>query len=153
MKPIISPIWFYLVNLASKVGDFAMALIIGGIILTVIFAIFLFIVETEGDFESEEERRRWYGYLKKGAITIIAAGVLYCAVPSETTCYKMMAAQVVTPDNIATVGKTGEDIINYIVESVKEITDSNDKKSESTDSNDEKSESNDDSNKNSESDK
>lgn len=134
MKPIISPIWFYLVNLASKVGDFAMALIIGGIILTVIFAIFLFIVETEGDFESEEERRRWYGYLKKGAITIIAAGVLYCAVPSETTCYKMMAAQVVTPDNIATVGKTSEDIINYIVESVKEITDS-DEDSESTDSN------------------
>lgn len=102
-----------------------MALIIGGIILTVFFAIFLLVVETEGDFESEEERRRWYGYLKKGIITIIAAGVLYCAIPSETTCYKMMAAQVVTPDNISTVGKTSEDIINYIVESVKEITDSN----------------------------
>ena len=130
MKPIISPIWFYLVNLFSKAGDFAMALIIGGIILTVLFAIFLLVVETEGDFESEEERKRWYGYLKKGIITIIAVGVLYCAVPSETTCYKMMAAQVVTPDNIATVGKTGEDIINYIVESVKEITDSN-KNSES----------------------
>lgn len=151
MKPIISPIWFYLVNLASKVGDFAMALIIGGVILIAILAVFLLVVETEGDFESEEERRRWYGYLKKGIITIIAAGVLYCAVPSETTCYKMMAAQVVTPDNIATVGKTGEDIINYIVESVKEITDS-DKNSESTDLNDKKSESTD-SDKNSESDK
>lgn len=125
MKSIISPIWFYLVNLFSKVGDFAMVLFIGGIILTVIFAIFLLVVETEGDFESEEERRRWYGYLKKGIITIIAAGIIYCAIPSETTCYKMMAAQVVTPDNISTVGKTSEDIINYIVESVKEITDSN----------------------------
>lgn len=130
MKPIISPIWFYLVNLFSKVGDFAMALIIGGIILIILFAICLFIVESEGDFESEEERRRCYGYLKKGIITIIAVGVLYCAVPSETTCYKMMAAQVVTSDNIATAGKAGEDIINYIVESVKEITDSN-KNSES----------------------
>lgn len=125
MKSIISPIWFYLVNLFSKVGDFAMVLFIGGIILTVIFAIFLLVVETECDFESEEERRRWYGYLKKGIITIIAAGIIYCAIPSETTCYKMMAAQVVTPDNISTVGKTSEDIINYIVESVKEITDSN----------------------------
>lgn len=125
MKPIISPIWFYLVNLFSKVGDFAMALIIGGIILTVLFAIFLLVVGTEGDFESEEERKRWYGYLKKGIIAIIATGVLYCAVPSETTCYKMMAAQIVTPDNISTAGKTSEDIINYIVESVKEITDSN----------------------------
>ena len=140
MKPIISPIWFYLVNLFSKVGDFAMALIIGGIILAGILTILLLCIETEGDFESEEERRRWYGYLKKGIITIIAAGVLYCSVPSETTCYKIMAAQVVTPDNIATVGKTGEDIINYIVESVKEITDSN-KNSESTDLNDKKSES------------
>lgn len=130
MKPIISPIWFYLVNLFSKVGDFAMALIIGGIILIILFAICLFIVESEGDFESEEERRRCYGYLKKGIITIIAVGVLYCAVPSETTCYKMMAAQVVTSDNIATAGKADEDIINYIVESVKEITDSN-KNSES----------------------
>ena len=45
----------------------------------------------------------------------------------------------------------GEDIINYIVESVKEITDS-DKNSESTDLNDKKSESTD-SDKNSESDK
>lgn len=125
MKPIISPIWFYLVNLFSKVGDFAMALIIGGIILTGIFTIFILIVETEGDFESDEERRKSYGYLKKCIITLIAAVVLYCAVPSETTCYRMMAAQVVTPDNISTVGKTSEDIINYIVESVKEITDSN----------------------------
>lgn len=125
MKPIINPIWFYLVNLFSKVGDFAIALIIGGIILTVIFTIFLFIVETEGYFESEEERRRCYGYLKKCIITIIAVGIMYCAIPSETTCYKIMAAQVVTPDNISTVGKTSEDIINYIVESVKEITDSN----------------------------
>lgn len=53
-----------------------------------------------------------------------------------------MAAQVVTPDNISAVGKTSEDIINYIVESVKEITDS-DKNSESTDLNDKKSESTD----------
>lgn len=36
-----------------------------------------------------------------------------------------------TPDNISAVGKTNEDIINYIVESVKEITDSNNEKSES----------------------
>lgn len=134
MKPIISPIWFYFVSLADKIGSLAVTLIIGGIIFSAILAIFLLVVEAEGDFESEEERRRWYGYLKKGIITIIAAGVLYCAVPSETTCYKMMAAQVVTPDNIATVGKTGEDIINYIVESVKEITDSNED-SEFTDSN------------------
>lgn len=151
MKPVISPIWFYLVNLFSKVGDFAMALIIGGIILAGILTLMIIIIETEGDFESEKERRRWYSCLKKIVITVIAVGVLYCVAPSETTCYEMMAAQVVTPNNISAVGKTSEDIINYIVESVKEITDSN-KNSESTDLNDKKSESTD-SDKNSESDK
>lgn len=151
MKPIISPIWFYLVNLFSKVGDFAMALIIGGIILAGILTLMIIIIETEGDFESEKERRRWYSCLKKIVITVIATGVLYCVAPSETTCYEMMAAQAVTPDNISAVGKTSEDIINYIVESVKEITDSN-KNSESTDLNDKKSESTD-SDENSESDK
>ena len=125
MKPIISPIWFYIVNLFNKVGYFVIALIIGGIILTGIVTILILVIETEGDFESEEQKRRWYSYLKKGNITIIAAGVLYCAIPSETTCYEMIAAQVVTSDNISAVGKTSEDIINYIVESVKEITDSN----------------------------
>lgn len=125
MKPIISPIQFYLVNLFSKVEILTEALIALGVILSVIFAIVVISVELNGEFVNEEERKKWYGYLKKSIITAIIAGIMYCAIPSESTCYKMMAAQVVTPDNISTVGKTSEDIINYIVESVKEITDSN----------------------------
>ena len=125
MKPIISPIWFYLFNLFSKIELFTEVLIAIGVILTVILAIILIAVEVDGGFVSEEERKKWYGYLKKSIITAIIAGIMYCAIPSESTCYKMMAAQVVTPNNISTVGKTSEDIINYIVEGVKEITDSN----------------------------
>lgn len=125
MKPIISPIWFYLFNLFSKIELFTEVLIAIGVILTVILAIILIAVEVDGEFVSEEERKKWYGYLKKSIITAIIAGIMYCAIPSESTCYKMMAAQVVTPNNISTVGKTSEDIINYIVEGVKEITDSN----------------------------
>lgn len=125
MKPIISPIWFYLVNLFSKVEILTEALIALGVILTIIFAIIVIAVEVDCEFVSEEERKKWYGYIKKSIIIAIIAGIMYCAIPSEATCYKMMAAQVVTPDNISTVGKTSEDIINYIVESVKEITDSN----------------------------
>lgn len=125
MKPIISPIWFYLVNLFNKAETLTKALIAFGVILSIIFAIVVITVELNGEFASEEERKKWYGYLKKSIITAIIAGIMYCAIPSEATCYKMIAAQVVTPDNISTVGKTSEDIINYIVESVKEITDSN----------------------------
>ena len=125
MKPIISPIWFYLINLFNKVEILIITLIIFGVIITIILGAILIAVEVDGEFVSEEERKKWYGYLKKSIITAIIAGIIYCAIPSETIYYKMMAAQVVTPDNISTVGKTSEDIINYIVESVKEITDSN----------------------------
>ena len=38
--------------------------------------------------------------------------------PSKETSYKILAASMVTPNNIAAVGETAEDIIDYIVESV-----------------------------------
>lgn len=65
MKPIISPIWFYLFNLFSKIELFTEVLIAIGVILTVILAIILIAVEVDGEFVSEEERKKWYGYLKK----------------------------------------------------------------------------------------
>ena len=65
MKPIISPIWFYLVNLFSKVEILTEALITLGVILTVILAIIIISVEVDCGFVSEKERKKWYGYLKK----------------------------------------------------------------------------------------
>ena len=47
MKPIISPIWFYFVSLADKIGSLAVTLIIGGIIFSAILVIFLLVVEAD----------------------------------------------------------------------------------------------------------
>ena len=46
--------------------------------------------------------------------------------PSEKACYQMIAATIVTPDNITTVGNTATDIVDYIVDSVAQITDDED---------------------------
>lgn len=82
MKPIISPIWFYLINLFNKVEILTITLIIFGVIITIILGAILIAVEVDGEFVSEEERKKWYGYLKKSIITVIIAGIMYCAIPS-----------------------------------------------------------------------
>ena len=48
------------------------------------------------------------------------------ALPSESTCYKMMAAEIVTPDNIEAAGNTAQNIIDYIIESIDKIIESAD---------------------------
>lgn len=58
MKPIISPIWFYLVNLFNKVEILTEALITLGIILAVILAIVVISVEVDCGFASEKERKK-----------------------------------------------------------------------------------------------
>lgn len=65
MKPIISPIWFYLVNLFNKVEILTEALIALGIILTVILAIVIISTEVDGEFASEEERKNGMVVLKR----------------------------------------------------------------------------------------
>lgn len=44
--------------------------------------------------------------------------VVAMLLPSKEASYKMLVASMVTPNNIATIGETTEDIIDYIVESV-----------------------------------
>lgn len=84
MKPVISPIWFYLVNLFSKVGDFAMALIIGGIILAGILTLMIIIIETEGDFESEEDG------------IVVLKKLLLLSLPQEFCIVRLLQKQLVT---------------------------------------------------------
>ena len=56
--------------------------------------------------------------LKTATITLIASMLICIFTPSEDTCYKMMAASIVTPNNIETVKdeaiKTIEEIADIL---------------------------------------
>lgn len=125
MKPIINPLWFYLINLFNNLSVIFIIIIGISAILGIVLAVIIIYEEVDTGFCSKDEKQKWYKYCKKSITIGIIIGAMFCITPTETTCYKMMAAQIVTPNNISTIGKTSEDIINYIVESVKEITDSN----------------------------
>lgn len=105
MNPIISPLYFYLIFLGESLG---FPIILCGMGLLVVAAMIAFengITKT----------------VKKLFIFGILCFTLESLIPNESTCYKMMAASMVTPNNIEAVGTTAESVVDYIVESVDKL--------------------------------
>ena len=115
MNPIINPLWFYLISVGgSLITLFAF---IGGLFLTVAIIVGVTggMMYADGD---EDTGCKMLKYMKKYAIMGMLVLALMAIIPSEKTCYKMIAATIVTPNNIEIVGETATDIIDYIIESV-----------------------------------
>ena len=119
MKPIINPWLFYLIDKAEAISE--PLLIIG--ILGWIGFIGLFIVGAIGDEDSE----KLFKQLKIPRILITIGLIIAMLLPSKETSYKILAAYMVTPNNITVVGETTENIIDYIVESVDTLLEKEDK--------------------------
>lgn len=109
MTPIINPIFFWLIDTG---GNLRMAF--GAIAITFLLAWGIFKLVELFDYKSEHSIT-WM------LIFGIVSGILWALVPSPDTCYKMLAASLITPDNLNSVIGTGKDIVNYIVESATEI--------------------------------
>ena len=101
--PIISPWTFYLINLVD-----------GALIIFVI--IFVFCAVAAGvtglayfdapDDELEEGAKKW---LKRFVIGAIISLIMIIVIPSKETCYQMLAAKMVTYENVGlAVGKIKE---------------------------------------------
>lgn len=115
MNPIISPLWFYLIGVGNSAicffgtvgGLFAIAgliaLVIGGIEFT--------------DY-SKEKGLKILKWAKQNIIIGILSALFAIFIPTKETCYQMIAATVVTPNNIEVVGETATNIVDYIIESV-----------------------------------
>lgn len=124
MKPVVSPAWFYLINLSDRLGQFFLALLIGAAILAVILGVCIFVtfVDEGVPCDDDQEYKAIIKLFKRSCFVCIAASVLFCVTPTKESCYEMLAATVATPDNISAVGKTSKDIVNYIVDAVNEVT-------------------------------
>ena len=113
MTPIINPIWFYLIDIIESADNLFFILSVLSAIATIVM---LIIIVTEE--EDPETAPGIFKLTKKIFIVYITSIILSVLTPTPDTCYKMMAASMVTPDNIAAVGETATDIVDYIVESV-----------------------------------
>lgn len=106
--PIINPWLFYLADISDAIKN---ATIIAGSILMIVFIIVAFICNEDELIK----RTRTYIIIGGG---IIFVGLLF---PKEETCYKMMAASLVTTENIQTMGETATNVVDYIVDSIDQL--------------------------------
>lgn len=118
MRPIINPLWFYLIGISENIVFTFW--IVGGLLLAA-GAIIGIILMCEGWDMNENIVKTLLKVLKKA---IIIGGLLVTVgnlIPSKDTCYKMMTAALVTPNNITAVGEAATDVVDYIVDSVDKL--------------------------------
>lgn len=117
MNPIINPLFFYFI---SVTGVLRLLLLIGGFGAAgvIIFVGFICCVDYDaGDM---------FKFLKKPLIIGLIVGTIGVFVPSENTCYKMLAASLITPDNIEVVKDGTQELVDYIIDVADQITEDDD---------------------------
>lgn len=118
MAPIINPLWFYLIGISENVA--CTCWIVGGLLITV-GVILGIVLLCEGGYMKENSEKILLKAFKK---TVVIGGLLITIgnlTPSKDTCYKMMTAALVTPNNITAVGEAATDVVDYIVDSVDQL--------------------------------
>lgn len=118
MNPIINPLFFYFI---SVTGVLRLLLLIGGFGAAgvIIFIGFICCV----DYDAAD----MFKFLKKPLIIGLIVGTIGVFVPSENTCYKMLAASLITPDNIEVVKDGTQELVDYIIDVADQITEDDDK--------------------------
>lgn len=110
--PIISPVWFYLVDAVPRVGAFLGFLGIGLGVAGVI----ILVQDDKGIFTFKK-------FLISGVV-VFAVSVLF---PSKDACYQMIAAKAITPNNIKTVtdyvNDTATNVSDNLTNAIKDIMD------------------------------
>lgn len=114
MNPIINPLFFYFISVTDVLR---FLLLIGGFGLTAIVLFVGFICCI--DYNAED--------IIKPLIIGLIVGTIGIFVPSENTCYKMLTASLITPDNIEVVKDGTQELVDYIIDVADQITEDDDK--------------------------
>lgn len=61
-------------------------------------------------------------------IIFMISGISAALIPSEETIYTIAVVDQLTPDNIGQIGKTSEDVVDYIVDKIDQIINDSDEK-------------------------
>lgn len=120
MNSIISPWVFYWIGISDNVRTLLIAVLI---VLIIGEAIMLLCTMSDADLFSfrDENVAKEVKICIKVAIATFVIAVLVCVIPSEDTCYKMLAAKMFTQDNINSATEYVTDVIDYAVDKVKEL--------------------------------
>lgn len=113
MKPIVSPWTIYFASRADSLKILA-----GCILICCIIAICIAFIEGDIDYGSVLTHK---SFMKKCAIVSVISAVTLVITPSTETIYTMAVVNEITPDNIQTIGKTGKDVVDYIIDQIDKV--------------------------------
>lgn len=120
MNPVISPWVFYWIGIVDNIRTLLVAILI---VLMIGGAIMLLCTMCDADDYSFKDKNvaEEVKLCIKIAIATFVVAVLFCVVPDSDTCYKMLAADMFTQDNINNATEYVTDVIDYAVDKVKEM--------------------------------
>lgn len=121
MKPIINPLWFYLIDVVDSLQIVVDIILILSCIALAIVSLIMFFEYSELYLE-EQEKQAYFKYLKITLKVIIPCIIITSFTPSSDTIYKMIIADNITPHNIEVVGDAVEGGIDYIFEKINSLT-------------------------------
>ena len=120
MNSIINPWVFYWIGIVDNVRTLLSAILIVLLIgLAILLACTMCDVDDYGSKSKNVDKD--VKICIKVAIATFVFAVLVCFVPDSNTCYKMLAANMFTPDNINSATEYVTDVIDYAVDKVKEL--------------------------------
>lgn len=121
--PIIDPGWFYLIGVCDVLKSLSkFLLIVSALALAVTLVVWAIGIWEENWYEKDDEYK-FSAKLTKIFTPLSIVFMLLCIfIPSKDTLYAMLAAKYITPANIETAADCGENVIDYIVEKIGEIT-------------------------------
>lgn len=120
MNSIISPWVFYWIGIVDNIRTLLITilivLVIGGVIM------FMCTISDADDYGlKNKDVAKEVKICIKVAIATFVVAVLVCVIPDSDTCYKMLAADMFTQDNINSATEYVTDVIDYAVDKVKEL--------------------------------
>jgi len=113
MEPIISPWYFYIIHVASALQFASILIAVPSILIAG-----LCFVAAHDESSYNQEAKYTMKIAKYMAIIGAVAVSLAIFVPDENTLYKMLAASLVTPDNISIAENGTIDFIERLAEAI-----------------------------------
>lgn len=114
MNPIIPPSWIYLIHVANTIYDLSIFVLMVSIVTLLLLGIGL----ATDPPDSEKIKKYVIKVLKICVVAIIVSVLALVLVPDKKTMYAMIAASMITPDNISGVEEHVIDIITNIANAV-----------------------------------
>lgn len=120
MEPIISPWFFYFIDVAQALDNLFFVLLICSSFISLMCGVAWCSLTIDPDFYNAygKEKERWFRRTKISVACTIGFGLITAAIPSSETLYKMLVASMVTPDNIQIVQDNAVKFISDVANAV-----------------------------------